>query len=636
MFGYLLKNSVMNCRVSENFDPLNPNLIPFSRIKYKIISSSFRFDNFTRLYTTSADDFDFFDGKSFDVSRDRPISLMSREYRRLQTHILGLTNTQLPHNFNCWIKLHQEASGQQGILGYSGSINSEAYVIFYFDQVGDTNKFIPNITTHIGMYDPDEIFTLPEITTDEWYFFSYNRDVVNKVVNFSINGGPFITQSYTVQMNANLDFFIMSLGAIETTSNRYIQPSSIGNYSFFDRPLKLKQVKSIFDLDKKNYGPIGIRIQLPGGGSVPKPTDIIKPPPDRWIKAPLTSGLNFDVNFNENTLISDFQYDGSIVGFDGSDFVANDGFVSVNTGGFLELDGALPNCVAQSVTDQSWIVQFKAFASSGQNIKTILITSPSDSGWGDLTGFRLVVTDLGITAMYYKGPNDILIDVSSYTIGPTVDLTIGFHQVIITYTPTTQTLNLYFDNEEPITRTAPTNNPMFYGAGSTIVLNKLTNRFPQDVIEYNRIGIYNRVLSQGEIFTIYNEIEQPISVEIVYDPNLLFDVNFNHSLNVDYTKDSNALVFQQGITLGEDYVTIKPGNHTELTSGIPEYLKNTGYQSWVFNFRSDAPHHQISFYFKLHQWGIILLSNNPKIIKQELMYQFMEIIRFSHFIKVHV
>jgi hypothetical protein len=122
--------------------------------------------------------------------------------------------------------------------------------MFFSDQVGTSNKFIPNITTHINITDPDQIFTLPEITTDVWYFFSFNRDVVSKVVNVSINGEPFISQSYTNQMV--LDSYIqLSLGAIEMTSNRYTQPSRIGNYSYFDRPLNLREVKSIFELDKK-------------------------------------------------------------------------------------------------------------------------------------------------------------------------------------------------------------------------------------------------------------------------------------------------------------------------------------------------------------------------------------------------
>jgi hypothetical protein len=274
-------------------------------------------------------------------------------------------------------------------------------------------------------------------------------------------------------------------------------------------------------------------------------------------------------------------------------YVADNGFVSVSPGGLLELNGVLPNYILQSITDQSWIVQFKAFASSGQNIKMILTTSPSDTGaMPDFTGFRLLVTDLGISAIYYKGVGDTLVS-ADYVIDPTVDLTVGIHQVVITNTPTTQTLNLYFDNEEAITRIAPTNDLINYGPGSTIVLNKLSSISPPDIIEYHRIGIYNRVLSQGEVNTVYNQIDQPIPVEEVTDPNSLFDVNFNYSLDADYSIDGNALIFEasnpSAVTLSEDFVTIKPGNHIKLTTGLPEYLKHTGDQSWVVNWRSEAP-----------------------------------------------
>jgi hypothetical protein len=151
----------------------------------------------------------------------------------------GLTSTQLPHSFNCWFKLNQDASGLQHVLGYGSTTISYSYVMFIFNQVGDTNKFIPNITTHINNIDPEQILTLPEIETDVWYFFSYNRDVVNKVVNFSINGEPFITQSYTIQMDVDISSAQVSLGGVQVSSV-YNQQSSIGNYSFFDRPLSIR------------------------------------------------------------------------------------------------------------------------------------------------------------------------------------------------------------------------------------------------------------------------------------------------------------------------------------------------------------------------------------------------------------
>ena len=76
------------------------------------------------------------------------------------------------------------------------------------------------------------------------------------------------------------------------------------------------------------------------------------------------------------------------------------------------------------------------------------------------------------------------------------------------------------------------------------------------------------------------------------DPNLLFDVNFNNSLDVNYTKDGNALTFEANnpanITADDGFVTINPNNHIKLTQGLPAYLKHTGDQIWVVNCRADA------------------------------------------------
>jgi hypothetical protein len=128
--------------------------------------------------------------------------------------------------------------------------------LFILNQVGDTNKFIPNLK--VLMDDPypgyiavEQNIILPEIETDSWYFFSFNRDTINKVVNVSINGEAFITQSYIDEMNVELTNVYLSLGGIGVISSSFIQQASIGNYSLFDRPLSIREVKSIFDLDKK-------------------------------------------------------------------------------------------------------------------------------------------------------------------------------------------------------------------------------------------------------------------------------------------------------------------------------------------------------------------------------------------------
>jgi len=74
------------------------------------------------------------------------------------------------------------------------------------------------------------------------------------------------------------------------------------------------------------------------------------------------------------------------------------------------------------------------------------------------------------------------------------------------------------------------------------------------------------------------------------DPNLLFDVNFDSSLDVDYTIDGNPLAFE-GVSVStpdDGFVSITGPNYLKLTTALPEYMKNTGDQSWVANWRSES------------------------------------------------
>jgi hypothetical protein len=100
------------------------------------------------------------------------------------------------------------------------------------------------------------------------------------------------------------------------------------------------------------------------------------------------------------------------------------------------------------------------------------------------------------------------------------------------------------------------------------------------------------VLSETDVNNLYNEIDQPFITppEPTIEPNRLFDVNFNNSLDVDYTKDGTVLIFQESeagaVTLNENSVTINPSKYIELA--MPEYLKTNSDQSWIVHFRTEA------------------------------------------------
>jgi hypothetical protein len=196
----------------------------------------------------------------------------------------GFTDGQFPHCFNVWFKLSSIALGSQPILEYGGDTSIQSKVIFDFIQVGSTDQFIPNITTRIDSVKPQQVVTLPAITRNEWYFISHSRDTVNKTTSTSINGGAFITQSYTDEMEIlYLHRVRLLLGGVSGTNDVSNQSqSSIGNFSLFNHILSLKDVKSIYDFDKNLNDP-----------------EIIVEPTRDIRKPPLSSGLTIDFNFNE-------------------------------------------------------------------------------------------------------------------------------------------------------------------------------------------------------------------------------------------------------------------------------------------------------------------------------------------------
>jgi len=581
---YLLKNSHVNCRISENFDPLNPNFFGGNnRLSiYTISSSSFRFtnENLTYLYTTNVDDFDFFDGKSFDVSKDVPGFI--KVERRLITNMKGLTNVEFPHSFNCWFKLNQDASGLQHVLGYGSTVITKSYVMFIFNQVGDTNKFIPNLTTHITNTLSDQDFILPEIETDEWYFFSFNRDTINKVVKVSINGEPFMSQSYIDEMDVDISFSQLSLGGVQISSV-YNQQSSVGNFSLFDRPLSIREVKSIFDLDKDLYEP-GIIIGGGGGGIIPiefTPIQI-----DRRIRPSLKTGITTEFNFKES-----LKGDISDVNFDGTNFISNDGFVEVAGGTFMEVVETLPSYILDSTNNHSWVIQFRALSVASGRRMSITSMPSSVVAASDFSGFRISVSDTTFVVEYDKAPNEVLV-FAIYTLPVNTDLSQGIHQVVTTFNRFSNTLKIYFNDNPVLIATTTDINPIFYAAGSTIVLNKISNTFPQGITEYHKVTSYNRVLSETDVNTLYNEIDQPIipPPSSYIAPVLLFGADFNNSLDVDYTQDSSALVFQESetgaVTLNQNSITINPGKYIDVA--LPAYLKTNSDQSWIVHFRTEA------------------------------------------------
>ena len=91
------------------------------------------------------------------------------------------------------------------------------------------------------------------------------------------------------------------------------------------------------------------------------------------------------------------------------------------------------------------------------------------------------------------------------------------------------------------------------------MVNKMMSNSTGLITSYRRISNYYRLSTQGEITQLYNErlLTEPI------DPNILFDINFNNSLDIDHTIDGSALIFEADdparITEDDGFVTVRSG-----------------------------------------------------------------------------
>jgi hypothetical protein len=86
-----------------------------------------------------------------------------------------------------------------------------------------------------------------------WYFYSYQRNIVDKTISLSVNGGLFQVETYTDEMSVVSSEVGTSLGKNIVDSTDKTCLASFGNFSLFDRRLELKEIQSIYHMDKDKY-----------------------------------------------------------------------------------------------------------------------------------------------------------------------------------------------------------------------------------------------------------------------------------------------------------------------------------------------------------------------------------------------
>ena len=231
---YLLKNCILNCRISENLDPSRP--IREWGSPYAIIqASSFRYYNSVQLKFDNITNFyEVFDGRSFLLEGNTP-----QVQKNMQKYYVGgFTDVQFKHTFNVFFKLSEDANGIQDILSYGSDFGAGggevSNVRFRFTQIGDTDQFTPLINTYINNAIPYQDF-LPNtnITRGVWYFYSFQRDTVTKTLKLSVNRSSFQTQSYIDEMIIQTHRIALELGTVMPTPFFTVQNcnASFGNFS---------------------------------------------------------------------------------------------------------------------------------------------------------------------------------------------------------------------------------------------------------------------------------------------------------------------------------------------------------------------------------------------------------------------
>jgi hypothetical protein len=95
--------------------------------------------------------------------------------------------------------------------------------------------------------------------------------------------------------------------------------------------------------------------------------------------------------------------------------------------------------------DQSWVANWRSESTSSQ--RCVIQSSEPDQGFelsvNQRTGFNITLNTTALSAVFFKGPNDALINISGNI--PQFDMSINVNSVVLTYRRLDHTLSLYFN-----------------------------------------------------------------------------------------------------------------------------------------------------------------------------------------------
>jgi hypothetical protein len=305
---------------------------------------------------------------------------------------------------------------------------------------------------------------------------------------------------------------------------------------------------------------------------------------------PIIPNLLVDFNFN-NSLYADYKKNGTSLVLAPSDagaVILSEDYVTINPSQkYLESTSVLLNYL-KNTGDQSWIIQFRLLTNNG-GVRLALTTSPAGTTSTDFTGFSLFIINENILVEYFKGVGESLVYVNYLITSPNVDLSVGIHQIVTTYNESTRTLKLYFD-DRPVVTEIGSAGTIFYSADSKLVLNKLGTIGTEEIAEYHRVASYDKVFTDSEVLSMYNQIIQDADK----NPTYTFQITSNYGDPFIMPWEVKAFNLNDvRINLQDTYTVIIPHNGHESQSGYDLtrlFDYNDGFSSVWWNTETDGPH----------------------------------------------
>jgi hypothetical protein len=205
----------------------------------------------------------------------------------------------------------------------------------------------------------------------------------------------------------------------------------------------------------------------------------------------------------------DYTIDGNPLTFEANRppaITEDDGFVTITPGIYLRLTTGLPAYIKHT-GDQSWVVNFRTDTTTATRF--VVHTAPPEGTREDTllirTGFFLLLYQRSLYFTVFKGPGDVLVDVTS-TIDD-IDLTVNVNSVVGTYRRSDHMSSIYFNGVLIKQLTAPAGNEanvIDWSTSDNLYVNKSHRFTPNRSTDYHKITAYDKILTLEEIVDIYN------------------------------------------------------------------------------------------------------------------------------------